>query len=88
MCCFSVKRKRILRETVLSGGLVSFLNLLNSFISHTSYVLSAQKNHLSEMVLFSTHNMCCGLVEGKMILLHATLSGGLVDVHPIYIGLV
>ena len=43
-----------------------FLNLLNSFISHTSYVLSAQKNHLSEMVLFSTHNMCCGLVEGKM----------------------
>ena len=65
-----------------------FLNLLNSFISHTSYVLSAQKNHLSEMVLFSTHNMCCGLVEGKMILLHATLSGSLVDVHPIYIGLV
>ena len=45
-------------------------------------------NHLSELVLFSTHNMCCGLFEGKMIILHATLSGGLVDVHPIYIGLV
>ena len=88
MCCFSVKQKRILHETVLSGGLVMLLNLLNSFISHTSYVLSAQKNHLSEMVLFSTHNMCCGSVEEKMILLHATLSGSLVDVHPIYIGLV
>ena len=65
-----------------------FLNLLNSFISHTSYVLSAQKYHLSERVLFSTGNMCCGLVDGKLILLHATLAGGLVDVNPIYIGLV
>ena len=41
--------------------MLCFLNLLNSFISHTSYVLSAQKNHLSEMVLFSIHNTCCGL---------------------------
>ena len=88
MCFFLVKRNEFCMKQSYLEVWSCFLNLLNSFISHTSYVLSAQKNHLSEMVLFSTHNMCCGLVEGKINLLHATLSGGLVDVHPIYIGLV
>ena len=30
-------------------------HLLGSFLSRTSYVLGAQKNGLSEMVLLSTH---------------------------------
>ena len=31
------------------------------FLTHTSYVLGAQKNHLIETVLLSTHNICFGL---------------------------
>ena len=61
------------------------LNLLKFFfISHTSYVLGAQKSRFGETVLLRTHNMCCGSVEGKVILHQALLSVCLVDFNSIY----
>ena len=41
----------------------NFLNIELENISNTSvlaYVLGAQKNHLIEMFLLSTHNICSG----------------------------
>ena len=46
--------------------------------------LGAHKSCFSEMVLFSIHSMCCGLVERKGILHQALLSVCLVDVYSIY----
>ena len=77
MCCDLVERKVILHQELLSA----LLNLLKFFISHTSYVLVAQKRRFSETVLLRTHNMCCGLVERKVILHQALLSVCLVDVY-------
>ena len=39
--------------------------------------LGAQKNHLIETVLLSTHNICFGLEIRKMIFTEAVLSGDL-----------
>ena len=54
------------------------------FISHTSYILGAQKSRFSETVLLRTDNMCCGLIGRKVILHQALLSVCLVDVYQIY----
>ena len=48
-------------------------------------MLGAQKSCFSETVLLRTHNMCCGLVERKVILHQALLSVCLVDVYSIYL---
>ena len=54
---------------------------LSFFISHTSYILGAQKSHFGETVLLRTHNMCCVLVGRKVILHQALLSVCQVDVY-------
>ena len=81
MCSGLVGRKVILHQALLS----CLLNLLKFFISHTSYVLVAQKRSFSETVLLRTHNMCSGLVGRKVILHQALLSVCLVDVNSIYL---
>ena len=43
------------KQTFLSIKVIIF-----SYPSVLAYVLGAQKNHLIEMVLFSTHNTCFG----------------------------
>ena len=66
MCCSLVKGKVIMHPTLLSAGLVDVYSIyLKSCLSHTSYVLGAQKFFLCETVILSTQNMCCGLVKGK-----------------------
>ena len=68
------------------SGLVDVNSIyLSFFISHTSYILGAQKSRFSEMVLLRTHNMCCGLVGRKVILHQALLSVCQVDVYLIYL---
>ena len=46
-------------------------------------MLGAQKSCFSETVLLRTLNMCCGLVERKVILHQALLFVCLVDVNSI-----
>ena len=76
----------ILHFTLLLVGLVDVYSIYLEviIINNICYVLGAQKRHLSEMVLLSTHNMCCCLIKGKIILHQTLLSGGLVDIYPIY----
>ena len=86
MCCGLVGRKVILHQALLSVCLVDVNSInLNFFISHTSYILGAQKSRFSETVLLRTHSMCSGLVERKVILHQALLSVCLVDVYSIYL---
>ena len=67
----------------VSGGCL--LNLLEFFISHTSYVLGAQKGRFGETVLLRFHSMYYGLLNEKKILHQALLSVCLVDVNSIYL---
>ena len=86
MCCGLVRRKVILHQALLSVCQADVYSIyLSFFISHTSYILGAQKSRISETVLLRTHNMCCGLVERKVILHQALLSVYLVDVYSIYL---
>ena len=86
MCCGLVERKGILHQALLSVCQVDVNSTyLSFFISHTSYILGAQKSCFSETVLLRTHNMCCGLV-GRMVILHqALLSVCQVDVNSTYL---
>ena len=69
MCYGWLNEKVILHQALLSVCLVDVNSIyLGFFISHTSYILGAQKRCFSETVLLRTHNMCCGLVERKVIL--------------------
>ena len=54
-------------------------------VSHISYVMDAQKSRFGETVLLRAHNMCCGLLNEKVILHQALLSVCLVDVNSIYL---
>ena len=76
------RKKGDLHQALLSVCLVDVYSIyLNFFISHTSYVLVAQKRRFSETVLLRTHIMGCGLVGRKVILHQALLSVCQVDVY-------
>ena len=84
MCYGLLNEKVILHQALLYVCLVDVNSIyLSFFISHTSYILGAQKSRFSETVLLRTHNMCCGLVERKVILHQVLLSVCLVDVYSI-----
>ena len=75
MCCGLVERKVILHQALLYECLVDVYPIyLSFFISHTSYVLVAQKGRFSETFLLRTHNMCYGLVGRKVILHQAVIN--------------
>ena len=73
MCYGLLNEKVILHQALLSVCLVDVNSIyISFFISHTSYILGAQKSRFSETVLLRTNNMCCGLVERKVVILHQT----------------
>ena len=75
MCCGLVGKRVILHQALLSVCLIDVYSIYSSFfISHTSYILGAQKSRFGETVLLRTHNMCCGLAGRKVILHQALLS--------------
>ena len=84
MLWFGREKGNFASSTLICVSGWCLLNLLIFFVSHTSYILGAQRRHFSETVLLRTHNMCRGLVGRKVILHQALLSVCLVDVNSIY----
>ena len=59
--------------------------LIFSYPSVLTYVLGAQKNHLIETVLLSTHNICFGCEIRKLNFHYALLTKDLCMVHTLHL---